>query len=82
MFGADLAPRLTDVRTEGSRLPTDCDSPETGMASGSHTDPRSIGSNVGLARNPVYPPCTSVRRLCCFSPFWRFLESVTQYQSP
>ncbi len=25
----------------------------------------------------VYPPCTSVRRFCCFSPFYQFLESVT-----
>ncbi len=39
--------------------------------------PRLIGSKVGLARNPVYPPCTSVRRFCCFSPYWRFLKSVT-----
>ena len=57
-----------------------CDSPETGMASGSHTafdDPRSIGSKVGLAPNPVCPPCTSVRHFCCLSPFWRFLKSVT-----
>src|SRR5713226_9912773 len=39
--------------------------------------PRLIGSKVGLARNPLYPPCTSVRRFCCFSPYWRFLKSVT-----
>src|SRR5713226_584899 len=34
-----------------------------------------------VARNPVYPPCTSLRRIRCFYSFCRLVESISYVES-